>query len=867
MSENQIHELPGFIRWFLRLVCPEMLFEEIEGDLIQRYNDKRQTQGAFRAGIGLFYNTLLYVRPGILFRNRIRSLLSVELMFNYMKTTTRVMLRNKMFTFINVSGLTLGITGAVFLFIAIADELSFDTFHPDAERIYTGYNRTVINGDIQCWGSTPRILAPTLREEYPGVEQAISVAQWGSPYLLQSEKEKLTNDQGIFTEPGFLQIFDFPLLHGDPSRALESPSSIVLSRELAQQLFFDGNALGETVSISDSGYDFDFTVTGILNDLPGNTMFRFDYILPFSFLENLEGPDENWLNNSVYTFVKLDESTSVESMNESLAGIIQRRTNDLKDPEIFLYPLTRMHLYGQFENGVESGGRMTVQKMIFLLGILLLVIASINFINLSTARAAQRAREIGVRKVNGAPRSALIAQFLTESHILTLIAYAFGIMLVYFLMPGFNLLFNKQLEVPFDAGWFWGMSALIIISLGMLAGTYPALALSSFRPTIIFQKTVSALGGSFRKGLVILQFGFAVTMIFSVVVIHKQIQYVQERQAGYDKDRLITHTVPGNLNKSAEAYRNELLESGIASSVSFTASKITEDWSSTYSMEWPGKEEDERITVNRYVVDDYLVETAGLNIVMGRNLDFATYPSDSTGALINEAAVREMGLEDPIGAVIQDDARRLTVVGVIEDFVLKSPMQKIEPILLIPNLYWKNIVNIRLAPSEDLRESLTQVAEIYQKFEPDYPFEYEFVDEVYARKFNAMKKTEKISQMAGVIVILIACLGLYGLTLYVIQQRLQEVSIRRVFGGSVASIMRLLAWRSLSPILWAILIFIPWGWFSMRWWLNSFDYHIDLQVSHVLITGAILIAMSLMTVIFQIWRTSTVNPAEVLKRE
>lgn len=862
-----IHELPRFMAWFLRRVCPDALFEEIEGDLIQRYNAAIDKSGLFRARLGLFWNILWYVRPGILLRNRIRSLLSLELMLNYIKITGRVMFRHKMFTFINVTGLTMGITGALLLFLWIAREFTFDDFHPKPDRIYVAYNRTNIEGEITCWPTTPRILAPTLREEYPGLEHAISVAQYGDPFLLKAGENKLTNDRGIFTEPGFLQMFNFPLMHGDAEQALDHPSSIVISREMASTLFKDKNSLGETITISASGYDFDFMVTGILSELPDNTRFSFDFILPFSFLESLEGREENWLNNSVTTYVKLGESSSLENLNASLAGIIHRHTQDPQEPEIFLYPLLRTHLYGQFENGVESGGRIAVLRMLILLAIFLLVIASINFINLSTARAAMRAREIGVRKVNGARRSALITQFLTESHIVTVLAFGLALLLVYLILPGFNQLIGMQLSLPLEEGWFWLLCLGMIVSLGLLAGTYPALALSSFRPTIIFQKKVAARGGSLRKGLVIVQFGLAVTMIFSAVVIHQQINFLQNRQAGYEKERLIYHTVPNTLQGSLEAYRTELVQSGLATSVSFTASKITEDWSSTYGMEWPGKRPDERIVIDRFVVDDQLVPTAGLRILEGRNLDFSRYPSDSTATVINQAAVREMRLENALGTIIKDDARRLTVVGVLEDFVLKSPMQKVEPMILIPNLHWNNIVNIRIAGNQNIGKTLKEMEKIYSKYEPDYPFEYEFVDQVYARKFDSIRKTEIISRVASLVVILIACLGLYGLTLFVIQQRMQEVSIRRIFGGSVGNIMKLLGWQFLSPIVWAIVVFSPMAWMSMQWWLQSFDYRISLSFSQVVITGMVLMVISLLTVVFQIWKTSRVNPAEVLRRE
>ncbi len=864
---QQIHELPSLLTRFLRLVCPDSLFEEIEGDLIQRYNKDLRTKNKTRASIGLWWNVLFYLRPGILFRNRIRSLMSLHLLLNYYKTTSRILMRNKLFSFINISGLTIGITGAFLLFLSIWQDFTYDNFHPDADRIYTAYNRTLIDGEISAWDATPRILAPSILEQYPSVEKAVSFASYQSPFLFKVNSTHIVNEAGVFTEPDFLEIFSFPQLQGASKKALDDPASIILTESFAKKLFKDQPALGESVTISSSGYDFDFNVTAILKDLPENSQFSFDYLLPFSFLENLEGRDENWKNNSVRTFVKLREGVVAEDVNVQLASIVQEHTHDAKDPEIFLYPFLRTHLHGQFENGVESGGRIVIVRMLILLGVFLLGLAAINFINLSTARAAKRSKEIGIRKVNGARRSALIAQFLTESHILTSIAFLLSLLLVYLLLPLYNQLSTKNLEIPITSGWFWLAAFGITTILGLLAGFYPALALSTFKPSVIFREQVSVRGSFLRKGLVIFQFGIAITMIFSAVVVQKQIRFVQNRNSGYDKELLIYHNLPESLNRSFEAYRHELESMGLASSVSASASAITDQWSNTYNIEWTGKDPEDRVIFQRFVIDDQMVETAGFNITNGRNLDFKSYPSDSNAILVNQAAVAEMGMDDPLGESIKEGDREWTIVGVVEDFVTRSPFEKLQPMILYPGSDWNSIVHIRLAPNQDVSAQMEQVEDVFEKYAPEYPFDYRFTDVDYARKFSGIKKTEMIARLAGFIVILIACLGLYGLTLYIVQNRLKEVSIRRIFGGSVGSIVKLLGWKSVNPIIWAIILFSPYAWFSMKWWLQSFEYRTTLQLWDLFIAAGILLVISIVTVGYQIWNTSASNPAEVLRNE
>ena len=867
MKQVPVNELPGLIRKFLALICPSSLFEEIEGDLIERYNADLRSKSTASANWRLFWNALWYLRPAILLKNKVRGLLSFSLLLNYFKITGRVMFRNKSFTFINITGLATGITGALLIFLWMHYEFSYDKFYDDNEQIFTAYNRTELNGEINCWTTTPRILAPVLRDEYSGIAEAASYASYGSPFLFKTGELVVNSEKNIFTEPGFLKIFGFPFLQGDAQSALNNPSSIVLSKDFANRLFPYEMALGKTVTISNSGYDFDFTVTGVLNDLPKNTRFSFDCLLPFAFLDQLEGRDENWQNNSVQTFIKLTPSASVEQLNEQLVSIVTRHTNDASDPEIFLYPFSKMHLYGQFENGVESGGRIEVLRLIILLGIFLLVIAAINFVNLSTARASKRSKEIGIRKVIGARRSALLSQFLAESHMLTASGFILAIILTYFLLPAFNQLVGISVVMPLHEPWFWLVCTMLIIVLGSLAGIYPAIVLSAMRPSRVFGNQTGHLGAFFRRILVTLQFGIAVTIIFAAIIINKQIGHVQNRYSGYDKELLLFHPIPTGLSRSIAAYRNELNKTGMVADMTVTASPITDAFSSTFKITWKEKNENEKIAFQRFIIDDKFVSTAGIEIVDGRNLDFVNFPGDSSSALINQSAVLAMGIKEPIGSIIVDGEQEYTIVGIVGDFILQSPFSRISPMILCPKPEWGSFAHIRLTKDAHTGDALAAINEVYSDFEQEQPFDYTFVDEAYNQKFSGIRKTETITLISSIMIMIISCLGLYGLTLFVVQQRLQEVSIRRIFGGTITGIMRLLCFRSVKPIVWSVIIFTPLAWITMNWWLASFEYRIQMHPLDVIATGLILLSVSLLTVVVLIWRASNTNPTEILKTE
>ena len=791
---------------------------------------------------------------------------------NYFKVAMRVMFRNKTFSAINVAGLALGITGALLLFLWIKHEFSYEQFHADKDRLYMAWNRSIENGHINCWSTTPRVLAPTLEKEFSPIENAVSYAQWGEVHLFTIGDTRLLKTSGIFTDPAFLTMFTLPLLKGDPAKALEDPNGIVLTESFSRQLFGDKEAFGETLTISQSGYSFEFVVTGVLQDLPSNTDFDFEYLISFRFLENVGEKDTFWGNNSVTTLVKLQAGADLTSVNDQIKDVEKKHYADGQHIEIFLYPLTKMRLYSRFESGVAVGGRIEVMRMLGILGVCLIAIACINFINLSTARAHRRAKEVAVRKVTGAIRFSLVTQFLCESILIAMGAGLLAIIAAYLLLPFFNTLVHQNLTLDFRNLNFWVWATAFIVVVGLLAGCYPALYLSSFRPAGILKGASLSVSGRniLRTLLVVFQFGFAVTLIVSAIIIRKQINYVQNRDAGYSRDNLVYMPITGDLGKNFSAFKNELLQSRVGLSITQTSAPITEQWSSTGGIRWRGKDPQDRTDFERYFHDGNATGTFGLNVVLGRDMDIQRFPFDSSAALLNETALKAMGFKTPVGEIIKDDDREYHVIGVVKDFILTSPYQKVEPIILFSGFKLRNAFNVaylKLNPSNPIQDNIKVLSDLSIKYNPDYPFEYHFADAVYQRKFDDMKTTLKITTVFTSVAIFIACLGLLGLSTYMTEARVKEIGIRKVLGGSILSITRLLGSASLKPILLSIVFFIPASWFVMNWWLKSFAVRIQLDAWIFLTAAMVMLLIAMLTVGLNTIKAASANPVDSLRNE
>lgn len=782
---------------------------------------------------------------------------------NYLKVAFRNLLRKKGFSLINILGLAIGMASAILIFLWIQNEVSYDQFHPKKERIYEAWNRASFSGELNCWNTTPKVLARTLEHDIPEVERAARVNN--SNYLFSVGDKRITS-RGCTVDSGFLQVFRFPMLRGNRLTALDDMHSIVLTEKFAKKLFGHEDAMGRIIKLDNKD---NFTVTGIVKDLPNNTRFEFEYLLPWSYLRYLGNDDENWGNNSTRTYVLLKEGARFASANAKIKTIKQKYARDEQDWEMFLYPISRWRLYSSFTDGVEDGGRITFVKLFGTIAIFILLIACINFMNLSTARSEKRAKEVGIRKVVGARKSALVSQFIGESILIAFIAGLFSILLVQLSLPAYNELTDKKLFIDYGNINFWLSGLALVIFTGVLAGSYPAFFLSSFKPVKVLKGTFkkSAALVTPRKVLVVLQFTFAIVLIICTIIVKQQIDHAQSRETGYNRNNLIYHFLSGDIEKNYSAIKNELLSSGVASNVTKTSAPLTQSWSDGWGQEWEGKDPNDKTDFYRYNQDEGLGETAGLQFIKGRDFNLSQFPTDSTAMIINESSLKVMKFKDPMGKIVKDNGQDWHIVGVIKDFILTSPYEPTRPMLIFGAGSWFNTMLIRLNSNHTTAQNLKKAEAIFKKYNPEYPFDYTFIDEEYARKFENEKRTGTLAALFAGLTIFISCLGLFGLATYMAENRIKEIGIRKVLGASVAGVTALLSKDFLKLVFLSLLIAVPLSWWAMTKWLEDYTYRVSIEWWVFALAGFLSILIALLTVSYESIKAAIANPVKSLRSE
>jgi len=781
---------------------------------------------------------------------------------NYFKIAWRNLSKNKGFTFINIIGLSVGMAGSILILLWVHHQFSFDRFHSKSDNLYQVWNQTDFNGELQSWNYTPKPMAFALKENYAEIA-GVTRYNFPNPILMEAEETSISQ---ITTQvdPDFFNMFDFPLISGDYEHVFDDPHSVVLTESAAFKQFGRLDVVGQTILLDKKT---EVVVKGILEDLPSNTEFQFDALVPWSLWKKLGMEDEHWGNNSVLTYVELQSGASLAQTNDLIKNIT--RENHTEDNDVFLYPVSDLHLYGEFKNGVVAGGRIQVVKQFTILAIFILVIACINFMNLSTARSEKRAKEVGVRKLSGADRGMLVGQFLSESVLLALISAVIAFILFVAALPLFNEVMDTQLEAPYGNLSFWILFVVFALLTGLLSGSYPAFFLSSFVPAKVLKGYINSPKSSFtlRKGLVVFQFTISVILVAATLIVKSQLDFGLERDSGYNRDQLVYHDLTVTLEKSYESFRHAMLESGAITGITLTMSPMSENWSNTWDVKWDGKDPDVVHVFDRFSADSDLVTTAGLNLVAGRDIDIYTYSTDSSAVLINQTMADLIGTDDIIGLHIKDNGQEWHVVGVVEDFIISSPYDKINPMIIVGPKSWFNMIHYRLNPERPVQENLAQIKEIFAKYNTDYPFDYQFVDQAYAAKFENQQRTAKLTLMFSALAILISCLGLLGLAAFMAEQRIKEVGVRRVLGASVQNIMLLLTKDFVKLVMVSILIAVPITWYVMDRWLMDFTYRIEIDYKVFLITALVTILIAILTVSSQAIKAALSNPVTSLKNE
>ncbi|MEP7373248.1 MAG: ABC transporter permease [Chitinophagaceae bacterium] len=783
---------------------------------------------------------------------------------NFFIIAWRNLKRKKSFSFINIAGLSIGMAAAVLIVLWIQQEVSYDNFHVKKDRLYQVWNRYTTDGQTGCWNHTPKPMALAISQDYPEVEKTARVNFLPPVKIALGDKQFY--GRGKIVDSSFLEMFTFPFVKGNVATALNDVLSIVLTDKLAKSIFGDEDPIGKIVKLDNAD---NFKVSAIVKAPPANSQFEFEFLLPWSYMRMKGWDDTNWLNNSVATYVLLKKSSSLPSIEPKIKTL--RIKYDKADPKIetFIYPMSRWHLYGSFENGKESGGRIEIVRLFGIIAAFILLIACINFMNLSTARSEKRAKEVGVRKVVGAQKKSLVVQFLGESVLLAFIAGVFALFIIQLVLPAFNKLVDKKLFVDFANPFFWIAGLAFVLITGILAGSYPAAYLSSFKPVSVLKGSLKAANALVtpRKVLVIAQFSFAIVLIIATIIVRQQIQKAQDRQAGYAKDNLVYHFTEGESAKNYTLIKNELLSSGTAVSVTMTSAPVTEGWSNTWGLGWPGKDPKDKTVINRFCADDAVAKTLGLQLVAGRDFDLKNFPTDSNAALLNESAVKHMGFKEPLGQIIKDNGQDWHVVGVIKDFIINSPYHPLEPMFIAGANGWFNVIHIKLNGKNPTEKNIAALKSIFKKYNPEYDVNYRFADEEYAKKFSDEKRTGTLATLFALLTIIISCLGLFGLSIYMAENRIKEIGVRKVLGASVTNITTLLSKDFLKLVMVSFVIAAPVAYWAMHTWLQNFPYRITIQWWVFALAGLSAIFIALFTVSFQAIKAAIVNPVKSLRTE
>ncbi|WP_214070202.1 ABC transporter permease [Mucilaginibacter sp. dw_454] len=791
---------------------------------------------------------------------------------NFIKIAYRNLLRNKGFSFLNITGLAIGMAAAVLILLWIQNEVSYDNFQENKDRIYEVWNRATDHSDIGVSNGISAPAARIIEKDVPQVEHAVRVSDINEVRFAVGDK-KITMSGGL-VDTGFLQVFTCPMLMGDPKTALNDPHSIVLTQTMAQALFGDKNPMGKTVR-NEKNKD-DLLVTGVMKDMPQNTRFNFSYLIPWDYFKVDKAQDLGWGDNSTVTIVMLKKNASFASASAQIKPLKQHYSDEARKFkwEYFLYPMERWRLYSSFTNGVEdNNGRSKTVQMFGVIALFILLIACINFMNLSTARSEKRAKEVGIRKVAGARKMSLVAQFITESVILALLSGVIALVIVLLCLPAFNTFTQKHLFISFTSINTWLASVGFILFTGVLAGSYPAFFLSSFKPVKVLKGTFKRANSLVnpRKVLVVLQFTFAIVLIICTIVIKQQIDYAQARETGYNRDHLVYKHMNGDIGKNYMLIKNELLSQGIATSVTKTNSPLTERWSDGWGQNWEGKDPNLNVSFDRFLADDGLGKTAGLKFVQGRDFDLKQYPTDSTGMIINESSLRIMKFKDPIGKKVSDLGIDWHIVGVVKDFILTSPYEPTRPILICGakngGFMTFHTVQFKLNGKNPTAYNLKKAQAIFKKYNPEYTPDINFIDEEYARKFdNEQRLGELVALFAG-LTIFISCLGLFGLAAYMAENRVKEIGVRKVLGASVAGITTLLSKDLVILVVISFAIAAPIAYWGMNKWLLDYSYRVSINWWVFALAGGLSVTIALLTVSYQSVKAALTNPVKNLRAE
>ncbi|MEN1784325.1 MAG: ABC transporter permease [Bacteroidota bacterium] len=796
---------------------------------------------------------------------------------NYFKIAWRNLLKNKGYTAINIGGLALGMAVTLIIGLWINDELTYNSYYKQKDKIAQIFQSQTFNGQTGTGPAIPLPLEPALRDGFGDNFKELMMASW-TTFSYMRHGEKNLSRSGNYMQPNAPDLLNLEILKGDKN-GLEDINSIMISKSTADAFFGDTDPIGKVMKISNQ---YDLMVTAVYNDIPFNNAFNdTDFIIPWDHYvanqEWIKNSLDNWQNNSFQMFVQIADHTTFEKVTEAIIDIKKNSDEDVVqyNPRIFLFPMEDWHLRSSFEDGIQTGGRIRNVWLFGIIGAFVLILACINFMNLSTARSEKRAKEVGIRKSIGSQKGQLIYQFLSESFLVVLFAFAVAVGIVLLSLSGFNDLARKEIAFPWSNVTFWSIAFAFILFTALLAGSYPALYLSSFRPVDVLKGTFKAgrYAGLPRKILVVLQFTVSVAFIIGTFIVMQQIEHAKNRPIGYNREGLIqVPTFAQDFEDKTDLMRSEFKKSGAVVEMATSSSPTTRIWSNRSGFTWEGKPDGFQEDLAWTEVSSEYAKTLGLKIIEGR--DFSRdYASDSLGVLINATAKKYLGMENPVGKLIkstdeEDPDPPMKIIGVVEDMIAQSPYEPVKQGIYVYDRYNNfSYYNLRLNPKKSANENIAIIERVFKQHFPDIPFEYQFVDEEYGKKFAA---EERVGSLAGIftgLAILISCLGLFGLTSFVAEQRTKEIGVRKVLGATIFNVWNMLSKDFLKLVVISCFIAVPIAYYIMNGWLQEYPYRVILKwwIFAIAMLGAM--GLTVLTVSFQAIRAARQNPVKSLRTE
>ncbi|MFT6871392.1 MAG: putative ABC transport system permease protein [Roseivirga sp.] len=868
MNNTSPFKLPKFPLRFLKWFCSPDLIEDVEGDLSELFAERLE-KGKVKARLWFIIDVLLLFRPGIIRQQEFNKGLNQYNMFsNYLKIAVRNALRYKGYTSLNLLGLVVGIASSVLVLLWIQDEVRIDKFHDNGDSIYQVFrNMRQSNGIVSTTSTLPKPAGDLMREDYSEIDMVAWMSwEMGNEFVL-GEKELEAN--GRFVSPEFLEMFSFELLLGVDKAALNELNGVLISRAVAEKLFGSGwkdKAMGQLLKVSDVE---GVLVTGVFENTGENSSLTFDWLLPIQALINSAAWVNDWGNGSFDTFVTINDPSKVSPVSERIRPMINDNTAgnaSAGNEELILHKFEDTYLYSNFDNGVISGGRIDYVRIMTIVAIFILIVACINFMNLTTARSSRRSKEIGLRKVMGAPKGAIRTQFFFEAILLTFVAVVISVVVVVVLIPYFNNLVNKSLSIDFMDINTWYYIFGLILSIGLISGSYPAVLLPalSIIQSIKGEMKQPSYAAYFRKGLVVFQFAISTLLIIGTTVVYQQIDFVLNKDLGIDKDNLVAINLDGDLPQRLETYKSELMRLPEVTAVSAASGNPISYGRSTSSAEWEGKNPEEGYEVNVIISDEDFIETTGMEMLEGRA--FSDQLKDSTNFIINEVAAKLMGFDDPVGKKLSFWGYEGQIIGVVKNFHMSNLYEPIAPLIITcidPSRSAVALVRIDGNVGEVMRE----VESITKELNPTFDFRYQFIDQAYAESYESERTLGTLANIFALISILISSLGLLGLASYSAEQRSKEIGVRKVHGASVMQILLLLSKDYSKLIFIAFVLAIPFGYLVTQNWLDNFEFRTVLNPVVFIGAGAVTFLIGVFTVAAKSFQAATVNPVRSLKEE